>query len=279
VSATAQTGGRTIVAPPGAQPGRTREAAHAFLMVLWRDIFVTGRELPIFLAQVVLQPLFLLLIFGKILTELGYAQNGYAQLLFPGVVALTIVLTALQSTALPLVIDFSFTKEIEDRLLAPMPVFLVAIEKVIFAAMRALIAGAVMFPIGYWILGSLPLPASGVPLLITVMILGSLVGAAMGLTMGTLVPPNRIQVWFALILTPLLFTGASQYPWARLEGLPWFQVLTLFNPLTYVSEGLRAAMVPAVPHIRPWISILALLVSLAAFMAIGIRGFLRRALS
>jgi hypothetical protein len=90
--------------------------------VLWRDIFVTGRELPIFLAQVVLQPLFLLLIFGKILTELGYARNGYAQLLFPGVVALTIVLTALQSTALPLVIDFSFTKEIEDRLLAPMPV-------------------------------------------------------------------------------------------------------------------------------------------------------------
>ncbi len=262
-----------------ARPSRTREAGRAFVAVLWRDIFVTGRELPIFLAQVVLQPLFLLLIFGKILTELGYTQNGYAQLLFPGVVALTIVLTALQSTALPLVIDFSFTKEIEDRLLAPMPVFLVAIEKVIFAAMRALIAGTVMFPIGYWILGTLPVHASGIPLMITVMVLGSLVGAAMGLTMGTLVPPNRIQVWFALILTPLLFTGASQYPWPSLDGLFWFQVITLFNPLTYVSEGLRAAMVPKVPHIPPWICILALLVSLAIFMAIGIKGFLRRALS
>jgi len=265
--------------PPAAQPSRTLEAAGAFRAVLWRDIFVTGRELPIFIAQVVLQPLFLLLIFGKILAELGYTKNGYAQLLFPGVVGLTIVLTALQSTALPLVIDFSFTKEIEDRLLAPMPVALVAIEKVIFAAMRALIAGTVMFPIGYWILGSLPVHASGVPLMITVMILGSLVGAAMGLTMGTLVPPNRIQVWFALILTPLLFTGASQYPWPSLSGLPWFQVITLFNPLTYVSEGLRAAMVPYVPHIQPWICIVALLVSLAVFMAIGIKGFMRRALS
>jgi ABC-2 type transport system permease protein len=265
--------------PSVAQPSRTREAAGAFRAVLWRDIFVTGRELPIFIAQVVLQPLFLLLIFGKILAELGYTRNGYAQLLFPGVVGLTIVLTALQSTALPLVIDFSFTKEIEDRLLAPMPVALVAIEKVIFAAMRAMIAGLVMFPIGYVILGRLPVHASGVPLMIAVMVLGALVGAAMGLTMGTLVPPNRIQVWFALILTPLLFTGASQYPWPSLSGLPWFQVITLFNPLTYVSEGLRASMVPNVPHIQPWICILALLVSLGLFMAIGIKGFLRRALS
>lgn len=265
--------------PTTVRPSRMREAARAFGAVLWRDVFVTGRELPIFLAQVVLQPLFLLLVFGKILTQLGYAQHGYAQLLFPGVVALTIVLTALQSTALPLVIDFSFTREIEDRLLAPMPVFLVAIEKTIFAAMRALIAGAVMFPIGIWILGSVPVHASGVPLMVLVMVLGSLVGAAMGLTMGTLVPPNRIQVMFALILTPLLFTGASQYPWPSLHSLRWFQAITLFNPMTYVSEGLRAAMVPQVPHIRPWICIVAMLVSLVVFMAIGIKGFLRRALS
>jgi ABC-2 type transport system permease protein len=254
-------------------------AARAFAAVLWRDVFVTGRELPVFLAQVVLQPLFLLFVFGKILTELGYARAGYAQLLFPGVVALTTVLTGLQSTALPLVIDFSFTREIEDRLLAPMPVSLVAIEKTIFAAMRALVAGAVMFPIGRWILGTIPVRASGVPLLIAIMVLGALVGAAMGLTLGTLVPPNRINIMFALVLTPLLFTGASQYPWPSLEHLRWFQDLTLVNPLTYVSEGLRAAMVPQVPHIRPWVCIIACFVALAVFTAIGVRGFLRRALS
>ena len=76
----------------------------AFFAVLGRDIFVTVRELPIFLAQVVLQPLFLLFVFGKILTQLGYAQHGYAQVLFPGLVALASVLTGLQSTAFPLVI-------------------------------------------------------------------------------------------------------------------------------------------------------------------------------
>ena len=79
----------------------------AFLAVLGRDVFVTGRELPIFLAQVVLQPLFLLFVFGKIQTQLGYAQHG-AQVLFPGLVALASVLTVC-NPPFPLVIEFSYT--------------------------------------------------------------------------------------------------------------------------------------------------------------------------
>jgi ABC-2 type transport system permease protein len=188
------------------------------------------------------------------------------------------VLTALQSTAFPLVIDFSFTKEIEDRLLAPMPVGMVGVEKIVFAAMRAVVAATIMFPVGILVLGSIPWRASGVPLLVTILVLGSLVGAALGLILGTAVPVNRINVMFALILTPLLFTGASQYPWASLDQLRWFQVVTALNPLTYVSEGMRAALEPAVPHIPPWISVLVLAAALAAFTVIGIRLFLRRAI-
>ena len=78
-------------------------------------------------------------------------------------VALTALLTALQSTALPLVLEFSFTKEIEDRLLAPIPVSLIAVEKIVFAAARALIAAVCMFPIGILILGSVPWRESGAP--------------------------------------------------------------------------------------------------------------------
>jgi ABC-2 type transport system permease protein len=262
---------------PGVEAPRT-SAPGVFLAVLWRDVFVTGREMPVFLAQVILQPLFMLFVFGKVLSSLGYTRPGYTHLLFPGVVALTAVLTALQSTALPLVLEFSFTKEIEDRLLAPIPTAFVAVEKMVFAASRALIAAVCMFPIGVLILGSVPWRAAGAPEFIVVLVLGSLVGAAMGLTMGTLVPPNRISIAFSLVLTPLLFTGCSQYPWPTLDQLRWFQVVTAFNPLTYVSEGMRGALVPNVDHIRPWVCIVALLISLAVFAAMGIRGFIRRAI-
>jgi ABC-2 type transport system permease protein len=256
---------------PAASPGR------AFLAVLWRDLYVTGRELPVFLAQVVLQPLFLLFVFGKVLSDLGFTQAGYARVLFPGILALTAVVTGLQSTAFPLVIDFSFTKEIEDRLLAPLPVGMVAVEKVVFASLRALLAALVMLPIGVWVLGSIPWRASGIPLFVTVLVLGCLVGSCLGMIMGTAVPPNRINVMFALVLTPLLFTGASQYPWASLDNLRWFQVVTALNPMTYVSEGMRAALVPDVPHIQPWVSVLVLVATIVVSLAVGIRLFLRRA--
>ncbi len=250
----------------------------AFVAVLWRDLFVTGREAPIFFAQVILQPLFLLFVFGRILADLGYTRGDYAQLLFPGIVALTATLTALQSTAFPLVIDFSYTKEIEDRLLAPLPVAWVAVEKLIYAALRALTAAAVMFPVGVLVLGSIPWRSAGATLLVVIMVLGALNGAALGLTLGTLVPANRINVIFALVLTPILFTGCSQYPWPSLSRLAWFKWLTTLNPLTYVSEGMRAAMVPKTPHMAAWVCVTMSLLFLGLFATIGIRGFLKRAI-
>ena len=133
--------------------GRVSQS-RAFRAVLGRDVFVTWSELPVFLAQVILQPLFLLLVFGKVLGSLGYTQHGYAHLLFPGLLALTAVITGMQTLAFPLVIEFGWTKEIEDRLLAPMATGLVAAEKILFASVRAMIAAAIMIPVGVLVLGS-----------------------------------------------------------------------------------------------------------------------------
>jgi len=264
------------LAPAG---GRQRsEVARTFFAILWRDLFVTGRELPTFLAQVILQPLFMVFVFGKVLTELGFARPGFAELLLPGIIALTVAVTGLQGTALPLVIDFSFTKEIEDRLLAPLPVSFVALEKILFGTLRALIAGAIMFPIGRLVLGTLPFQASRVWMLIAFLLLGAVMGSALGMTLGTLVQPSRISIVFALVLTPLLFTGCTQYPWPSLSTLRWFQVLTLVNPLTYVSEGVRGSMVPQVPHMHAWIAGIALVFATLALVVVGVVGFMRRAI-
>src|SRR3712207_1948613 len=248
----------------------------SFRALLWRDVFVTGREFVPFLLQVVLQPVFLLFVFGKVLVELGFATDGYSDVLLPGVIALTAFLTALQNTAFPLVIDFSFTKEIEDRLLAPLPTALVAVEKVVFSLLRALVAAAVMFPISWWVLGTLPVEWADLPVLTAFLVLGSLVGAVIGMTLGTFVKPNRINVVFAVVLTPLLFTGSTQFPWQSLDTLRWFQVVCALNPLTYVSEALRAQMAPAVPHLPPWLCALALTGFLALFGVTSLIGFRRQ---
>jgi ABC-2 type transport system permease protein len=249
-----------------------------FLALCGRDLWVTVRHDPIaFLAQALLQPVFFLFVFGRVLPDIGAAQGAYGTQLLPGVLALTLVLTSLQNTALPLVIEFSFTKEIEDRLLAPLPVWMVAIQKLVIAALRGLVAAILILPLGALILpGGIDLAGADWPAFACVLLAGSIAGAAVGLVLGTAVPPNRINIAFAVVLTPLIFTGATFYPWAALDRLRWFQVVTLFNPLTYVSEGMRGALT-SVPHLGAgWIA-LGLAGSLVLFGAAGLLGFERRA--
>src|SRR5450755_2147369 len=251
----------------------------AFFALCGRDLWVTVRhEFGSFLAQALLQPIFLLFVFGRVLPEIGAARPGYGTQLLPGVMALTLVLTALQNTALPLVIEFSFTKEIEDRLLAPLPVSAVAVQKILIAAMRGVLAGLLILPLAALILpGGVHVSGPDWPALIGIFVFGSLAAGAMGLVLGTAVPPNRISVAFAVVLTPLIFTGCTFYPWISLHHLQWFQVVTLINPLTYVSEGLRAALT-TLPHLGGgWIA-LGLAVALVGFGMLGTRLFIRRAI-
>jgi ABC-2 type transport system permease protein len=279
-STTTPATGPTAVAPPedGYQGSGAFISLRTFFAVLWRDVFVTGRELLPFLAQVVIQPFFMLFIFGKVLAGIGYVDvNKFAPVLMAGIVALNGFLGGLQNTTMPLVLDFSFTREIEDRLLAPMPVPLVAVEKMVFGALRGIVSAVIMVPVGLWILPTVHWPLAALPAVAGVIILGSLAGAAIGMVLGTLVSPRRINIMFAVILTPLMFTGCTQFPWHGLTGERWFQVVCAINPLTYISEAMRALLVPSLNSIPLWIDIPVGVAACLIFGAIGIWGFMRRA--
>ena len=264
---------------PALEPRSTRRAStRAFWALCQRDGWVmVSHDLGGFLAQSLLQPVFFLLVFGRILPEIGAAQGSYGAQLLPGVVALTLVLTSLQNVALPLVIEFAFTKEIEDRLLAPLPAWLVGVQKVAFGSFRGVIAAGLVLPLAAVILpGGIDLGQTSWPALLLVFAAGSVAGAAVGLVMGTAVPVQKINVVFAVVLTPLIFTGATFYPWRGLDGLRWFQLLTLANPLTYVSEGMRGAL-SGLPHMGTGYLVLGLGVALTVGIAQGVRGFVGRA--
>ena len=290
----------TTLGRPAGRPARTRMqlATAAFLAILRRDVVVTGRDFIPFLLQTLLQPLFFLFIFGKVLPGLsssggtggGVVSASFAPLLLPGIVALTVMTAALQGVTLPLVLDLGFAREIDDRLLAPLPVYLVAVEKILFAALRGLVAGAVIFPLAAWILGAgYHVRADHIPVLIGVMLLTAFAGACLGLFICTSIRPEQIGLMFSLIFTPLIFMGCTYYPWSGLASIRWFQIATLFNPLTYASEGLRFAMVP--PFLLPtgasvsiqtldmrWVT-LALCATIVIFYVLGVRTFHRRVVS
>ncbi len=53
---------------------------------------------------------------------------------------------------MPLIAEFQWTKEIEDRLLAPIGTLWLAIEKVLFGMIQALVAGLIVLPLGWLLL-------------------------------------------------------------------------------------------------------------------------------
>ncbi len=273
---------KTELAPTPSPGSLMRLALLAFCAIFRRDVKVMSHQFLRFAVQVLLQPLFFLFIFGKVLPTIGFASQNLAPLLLPGVVALTLVTTAFQGVTLPLVLDLGFAHEIEDRLLAPIPISLVAIEKILFAALQGLIAGAIIFPLAFLILGNLYLVRTDtILLLIGLMVLTALAGASLGLTLGTLVKPEQLGLLFSLIFTPLIFTGCTFYPWGSLQSLRWFQIVTLFNPLTYASEGLRQSMVPplqgyTVSTIGLLWSLTGLGVTFILFLIVGLTSFHRR---
>jgi ABC-2 type transport system permease protein len=84
---------------------------------------------------------------------------------------------------------------------------------------------------------------------------------------------------FAIVAVPLVFLGCVYYPWALLHPIPWLQILVLINPLVYMSEGLRVALTPDLPHMPVWAILLALTAATTILGAIGVRCFVKRTIS
>lgn len=250
-----------------------------FLALLRRDMRVARTELVYFLLRTTMQPLLFLVVFGYLLPKMNFVGSGYQTALLPGILAVSLSLSAIQSVALPMVQDFGWTKEIEDRLLAPVPTRLVAAEKIVSGMIQGVIAAAFVLPIARLVMGPIAaLTLSHVGELVLVLMLGSLAFSAFGMWLGTAIAPQQIGLMFSVIIAPMLFFGCAYYPWRGLDVVPVMKYLVLINPMVYVSEGMRGALTPGVPHMSLAVVGAALVVIAVSFWMLGIRSFYKRAI-
>lgn len=265
----------------------------AFGALLLRDLTVLKKGIGIFIARTLIQPFLLVFVFLFVFPQIGQGIGGgggtsgessFATVLVAGVVALSIFFQGIQAVALPLANEFGYTKEIEDRVLAPLPVALVAIGKVVAGAIQGLIAALIVFPIASVVHAQGVVPSLTVhwAILLTLIPLTCIMTSALGLFLGTRISPRNIGLMFGFIVLPLTFLGGTYYPWTTLAaikvgGFSWLQALVCLNPLIYITEGFRAALTTA-PHMELYV-IYPVLVGLTAFFLwVGIRGFNNRVL-
>jgi len=217
--------------------------------LLARDLTVLRKQPSNFLARTIVQPSMLLFVLGYIAPSIGPGRSAAAQVtaattLLAGMVAMVILFQGLFAVAIPLVQELGFTHEIEDRVLAPIPVALVALAKVVAGALQGLLAAVVVFPLAQLVPASRPDLQINWPILLTLAPLAALMCSSLGLFLGTALDPRGVMAMFAILLTPLLYLGCTLYPWSALVPIRWVQVVSLANPLTYASEGFRAALTP-----------------------------------
>ena len=271
----------------GAQSSKLTQYGRAFAGLFLRDLYVLRREFFPFVIRVCMNPLLFLFVFTYVIPHMttgaamnptgAMAGNAFSTVLLPGLMAVAIMFSGIAAVALPLAQEFGITREIDDRVMCPLPVPFVAIEKICFSAVQSVVAACIVYPLAYYVPATHPTThVASWPFLILVVALASLTAGALGLTIGTSVKPQQIGLIFGVVVIPITFLGCVYYPWAALTHIRWLQVGVLINPIVYMSEGLRAALTPTLPHMHQYLIVTMLLASLCLLTWLGIRGFLRR---
>src|SRR5215471_12464844 len=168
-----------------------------FLAMLARDAHVARRNTRVIVLQTFLQPLMFVFIFGRVMVRSGYMPPMYKSLLLPGIMAISMVFTGVWAVAMPLIAEFQFTREIEDRLLAPMEISWVAIEKVLAGTIQALISGLIVIPAAWLILRPIQFNLDTPVVFVLVTVLVAMFSACGGLALGCSVNQNHIGLMFS----------------------------------------------------------------------------------
>jgi ABC-2 type transport system permease protein len=276
----------------------TRSVAAASRIALWalilRDLVVLRKHFVEFVIRTLIQPFLLVFVFLYVFPSIGQgiggggghaAESAFANVLVPGVVGISIMFQGIQAVAMQLSTEFGYTREIEDRVQAPCPIWLVAASKVLSGAAQGLLAAVIVFPIAAVV------HASGVhahltvnwAVVLTLIPLACVTMTSLGLLLGTTFEARNIGLMFGFVVLPLTFLGGTYYQWTRLapvqaDGVHWLQIIVLVNPLIYVNEGLRAGLTHA-SHMHLYIVYPVLIGFCAMFLTLGLRRFRGRVLA
>ena len=278
--------------------------AKTFAAMMAREFRVLRRNAVGTFTRAVMQPLLFVFVFTYVMPKIGggfmfgggsstaagaSAQAGpgaggvnFATILVPGLMASMLLMQGIMAVTFPLVMEFSWQRTIEDRALAPVPIRVLAIQKITAGAVQSFIGAVIVFPIVLLVHAAGQAPHVHVTnwaLFALILVFASLLTSALGLLLGTIMDPRKMQMLFAVILLPATMLGCVYYPWSALHHIQWLQILVLINPMVYMSEGLRAVLTPVLGHMPMWGVLLALIGGTVVFGYLGTRTFTKRVLN
>ncbi len=270
-----------------------------FNAMMAREFRVLRRNAIATFTRAVMQPLLFVFVFAYVFPKIGggfvlgggasaagagAAASGvnFATILVPGLMASMLLMQGIMAVTFPLVMEFSWQRTIEDRALAPVPIRVLAIQKIVAGAVQSFIGAVIVFPIVLLVHAAGQAPHVHVTnwaLFALILVFASLLTSALGLLLGTIMDPRKMQMLFAVVLLPATMLGCVYYPWSALHHIRWLQIAVLVNPMVYMSEGLRAVLTPVLGHMAMWGVLLALIGGTVVIGYLGTRTFTKRVLN
>ncbi|MEA1943626.1 MAG: ABC transporter permease [Pseudomonadota bacterium] len=178
---------------------------------------------------------------------------GYGAFIVPGLVMMMILMQSVSNAAIGIYFP-KFTGTVYEILSAPISAFEIVIGYVGAAATKSLILGAlVLGTAAFFVPLEIQHPLAMLAFLVLTSLTFSLFGFIVGIWADNFEQLNIVPM---LIVTPLTFLGGSFYSISVLP--PFWQTVTLFNPVVYLISGFRWSFY-GVSDVDVGISLLAIL--------------------
>lgn len=262
-------------------PARSLRGDLRAVKVVWQRELIRFARDRMRIVVALLQPLLFLFVLGTGLSSMvpgGAGEVGLRTFLFPGVLSMAVMFTALFSAA-SVVWDreFGFLREM---LVAPVRRGAIVLGKCLGGASVATFQGVLMLVFA----GAVGVPYEPVLLLTLVAEMAILAFALTALGVMVAARIRSIQSFMALnqmIVMPMFFLSGALFP---LTNLPhWLTLLTRINPLTYAVDPMRRAVFAHLetapgPSLRPgvtwWGWPVPTLLELLVVVALGVSMFM-----
>lgn len=195
-------------------------------------------------SQVFLPPiittLLYFLIFGTVIGDkIGTVQGSpYSLFIAPGLVMMGVISNAYANVSSSL-FSMRFQKSIEELLVSPMHQGLLLLGFTLSGVLRGLIVAFLVFVVSSFFLD---VDFRHLPLTLLVVVLVAALFSLAGFTNGLLARNfDDVAIVPTFILTPLTYLGGVFYSTSMLP--PFWQKISLFNPIFYMVSALREAMI------------------------------------
>lgn len=220
--------------------------------VVWVDLRFLRRNIGKTMALTLIAPILYLLAFGYGLGR-GTIIDGYSYLDFvvPGIIALTAMTTAFNTSGLKLHVDRLFYKCFDETLMAPVSSFSIIVGKALIGVVRGLLSSAALLAVA---LIFSPLPAMNLLFPLS-LILTCLVFSFLGVTVAFLAKTHQdMTLFMSLVILPMSFLSGTFFSLSQVPAA--LSIALYLSPLTHACMCLRAS---ALGQAFPWFSFLVLL--------------------